>query len=269
MARRRPRRSLPGALAAALALAPVHARAVAPPSDPGALTAEGQARRDAGDAAGAIDRWQQALAALPVTQATAHRRAGLVLSIADAREDRFAATGEVRELRAALAAIDGYLAGLDPTDDENRGAVEQRRAELAARVTQVAAPARAASEDDSNAPQASDRRLWTAGGTVLGLGTLGVVILGAGLGLGVRADRELTAAVARPGGDPGREDAKAAALADGARANDAALAGGVLGGVLVVTGVALLVAAAVRDARARQGRGSRLRALGPALVWTF
>jgi len=71
MDRRRTRRSCPGAavlgrgvLALALAHGPAHA--AEPVRDPGVLAAEGQAHRDAGDLAGAIDRWQQALAALPV-----------------------------------------------------------------------------------------------------------------------------------------------------------------------------------------------------------
>ncbi|MBL9106265.1 MAG: hypothetical protein JNL82_35410 [Myxococcales bacterium] len=263
MARRGPRRSLHGTLAFALALAPAAVRAA--PADAGSLTAEGQARRDAGDTAGAIDRWQQALAALPATQATAHRRAGLVLAIAAAHDVRFARTGAARELEAALLTIDGYLAGLDPTDDENRVAVEQRRAEVAAKLARARAPTSTSTRPgDAVDPPADDRRLRVAGGTVLGLGVLGLGVLATGLGLGVRADRALTAAVALPGDDPGREAAKAAALTEGGRANDAALAGGVIGGVLVVTGAALLVAAAVKQSRAR-----RVRAAGAGLVIAF
>lgn len=261
MARRGPRRSLHGALAFALALAPAAVRAA--PADAGSLTAEGQARRDAGDTAGAIDRWQQALAALPATQATAHRRAGLVLAIAAAHDERFARTGAARELEAALLTIDGYLAGLDPTDDENRVAVEQRRAEVAAKLVRARAPT-PTPPGDTSGPPGDDRRLRVAGGTVLGLGALGLGVLATGLGLGVRADRALTAAVALPGDDPGREPAKQAALLEGGRANDAALAGGVIGGVLVVTGAALLVAAAVKQSRAR-----RVRAAGAGLVIAF
>lgn len=270
MTRRAPRRSLHGLVIAALALAPMHARAqavgeVAASADAGALTAEGQARRDAGDTAGAIDRWQQALAALPATQATAHRRAGLVLAIAAAHETRFARSGEARELEAALATFDGYLAGLDPTDDENRVAVEQRRTEVAAKLAQARPVAAPVGSPTTDSPRPTDdRRLWVAGGTVLGLGALGVAVLATGLGLGVRADRELTAAVALPGDDPGREQAKAAALTAGAGANDAALAGGVIGGVLVVTGAALLIAAAVKQSRTR-----RVRAAGVGLMVVF
>jgi hypothetical protein len=286
MARSRPRCSLSGAppaagpkarvrgvavaVALALALAPEPARAGPAAADPGVLTAEGQAHRDAGDLDGAIDRWQRALAVLPVTQATAHRRAGLVLAIAAAHAGLYDRGGDVKELRAALEVLDGYLAGLDPTDDENRVAVEARRAALADRLAQDRGrpDGDAPVAIDSGSPTAPDRRLWLAGGTVVGLGVLGAVTLGLGLGLGARADRALQAAVALPGDDPQRDAAKAAALARGQQANDAALAGGVIGGVLLATGVALLIAGAIRQARARrwpQGGRVTLHATGLAI----
>lgn len=278
MDRRRTRRSCPGAavlgrgvLALALVHGPAHAAASPAPTssgrDPGVLAAEGQARRDAGDLAGAIDRWQQALAALPVTQATAHRRAGLVLAIAGAHEAQFERGREAKELQRALWVLDEYLAGLDPTDDENRVAVEQRRAAVAATLERERAPATSAPVELDPQPRAPDRRLWVAGGTVVGLGVVGVAVLGFGLGLGARADAALQGAVDRPGDDPEREAAKAAALDRGQRANDAALAGGVIGGVLLVTGVALLIAGISRGRG--QPRAGRVAVHGASLRLRF
>lgn len=279
MDRRRTRRSCPGAavlgrgvLALALVHGPAHAAASPAPTssgrDPGVLAAEGQARRDAGDLAGAIDRWQQALAALPVTQATAHRRAGLVLAIAGAHEAQYERGREAKELQRALWVLDEHLAGLDPTDDENRVAVERRRAAVAATLDKARAPvATSAPVEQDTQPRAPDRRLWVAGGTVVGLGVVGVAVLGFGLGLGARADAALQGAVDRPGDDPEREAAKAAALDRGQRANDAALAGGVIGGVLLVTGVALLIAGISRGRG--QPRAARVAVHGASLRLRF
>lgn len=203
-------------------------------------TAEGQRRRGVGDLDGAIAAWQQAIAALPVTQATAYRRAGLALAIATAHAE--AARARPERLAQALAVLDAYLAGLDPTDDENRVAVEQRRAELAARL----APAPALVASPAPTPARSDRRLLLAGGVGLGLGVVGLGVLGAGLLAGARADRDLAVAVELPGDEPGRESQKDAAAARGVQANRLALAGGVLAGVLVLAGVALTIAGVVR-----------------------
>ena len=269
MVRWRPRSTAALRCALALALAQGTAHASPAARDPGVLAAEGQARRDAGDLAGAIERWQQALASLPVTQATAHRRSGLVLAIAAAHEERFERGGEAKELRAALEVLDGQLAGLDPTDDENRVAVELRRTAVAGRLAGV----RAAEADTAAAPvdagaRPQRRGLWVAGGTVTGLGVASLAVMGLGLGLGAGADQALGAAVARPGDDPGREAAKAAALDQGQRANDAALAGGVIGGVLLVAGVALLIAAGSRGGRAGP-REPRVTLRGAAIRLRF
>jgi hypothetical protein len=263
---RRP--ALAGGLALALAGSPPAAANLSPETgevgEVGRLTAEGQAHREAGDLDGAIARWQQALAALPATQASAHRRAGLTLAIADAH---VAAGGrDPARLQAALEVLDAYLASLDPTDDEHRVAVEQRRAEVAGRLAAARPPAPPPPRA-TPAARPPDPRLAVAGGAVLGLGAVGLVVLAAGLATGARADRDLAAAVARPGDDPTRDDAKAAALARGQRANDAALAGGVTGGALALAGAALLIAAAVRRSRPRAARW-RLSLLpgGAALV---
>ena len=220
-------------------------------------TAEGQRRRSAGDLDGAIAAWQQAIAALPVTQATAHRRAGLALAIATGH-------AEAERLVQAIAVLDAYLAGLDPTDDEHRVAVEQRRAELAARL----APTPAAARPPAPQTPRSDRRLAIAGGVGFGLGAVGLGVLGAGLLAGARADRDLAAAVDLPGDDPRRAPRKGAATDRGVQANRLAIAGGVVGGVLVLAGLALTIAGVVRRPSSRRvGFIPRLAAGG--LRWRF
>lgn len=252
----------PGAAATDLAGDAATVQAVPDPAGDEATrqTALAQQARARGDLDGAIAGWQRALATLPVTQATAHRRAELSLAIAAAHAEAATARADPQRLRAAIATLDAYLAGLDPTDDENRVAVEQRRAELGARRVDAPGATRPATADPRD-----DHRRTIAGGLALGLGVGGGgALLVAGLVTGGRADAQLAAAVARPAYDPTREADKAAALARGVRGNRMAIAGGVLGGALLLAGVTLLILGARRPARrARLG-------VGPGgLAWRF
>lgn len=227
--------------------------------------ARAQQQRAQGELDGAIESWQRALAALPVTQATAYRRAGLALAIAAAHAEAAQQRGAPERLRAALAVLDAYLAALDPTDDENRVAVEQYRADLAARVV--------APRPDVGRPRPRtrpDRRLVIAGGVGLGLGVAGLVTMGAGLLAGERADAELAEAIALAGDDPSREAQKAGALARGQRANRSATVGAAVGAALLVLGAALLAAGLIRRVPARTARARWLpRAAAGGLRWSF
>lgn len=227
------------------------------------LAIAAQRRFELGDVGGAIDLWQRALAAVPVTQASAHRRAGLTLAIAAAHVQLAVGAAAQSHLQAALDVLDAHLAALDPTDDENRVAVEQRRGEVAARLAALRRLGRAPARDP--APLPADRRLQIGGGALLGLGVGGLALLAAGLGLGERADRELAAAVERPGDDPEREGAVADARTRGLRSNQLAVAGGVLGGALLVVGVALLIAGRA----GRPARGRRLALAASGVAWRF
>lgn len=222
-------------------------------------TAEAQRRAAAGDLDGAIAGWTRALAAVPATQATAHRRAGLALAIAGAHAQQ-------GRLAAGIAALDAYLAGLDPTDDEHRLAVEQRRAELAARLTPAARAAPVTGAQSVALPRRPDRRWMIAGGVAVGLAAAAGATLGASLLAGARADAAVAAAVARPGDDPRRAADRDEALADGLRANRAALVSAVVGGSLLLLGVTLLAVGATRP-RARAVFVPRMAVGG--LRWRF
>ena len=227
-------------------------------------TAQAQQRQAQGDLDGAIAGWQRAMAVLPATQATAHRRAGLALAIAGAHAQQ-AERGVPGRLTAAIAVLDAYLAGLDPTDDEHRRAVEQRRAELAALV----APPRPTASLPVSTPTRTrepDRRLMIAGGAALGLSVAAGATLAASLLAGTRADQALAVAVAQPGDDPRREASKAEALADGLRANRSAIVSAAVGGGLLLLGVTLLAVGATRD-RPRSAWAPRMAASG--LRWRF
>ncbi|MDC0667417.1 hypothetical protein [Nannocystis radixulma] len=225
------------------------------------LSAAAQERLDAGDREGAIALWRRAFRALPGGFGYAPRRAAAALAIADAEEGAFRETGDSMRLHAAVAALDAYLGGLDPTDDENRAKVEGRRAELLDMYLRASAP-----EGPQPAPPAAlqrrgfDRR---AGLAAAGLGSAavvaGVVALAGGL-TGRAADDDLRRVIGRPcegtdpldpcGSDQAREQQKSELVTEGLRANRMALVGGILAGTLLAASLAALVAGAIRG-RAR------------------
>ncbi|PCC75647.1 hypothetical protein SAMN02745121_00187 [Nannocystis exedens] len=233
------------------------------------LSAAAQARLAAGDRDGAIALWQRAFRALPGGFGYAPRRATAALAIADAEAAGYRETGDAARLHAAIAALDAYLGGLDPTDDENRAGVEGRRAELWAMYQSASAP-----EGPRPAPRVEPGRRGfdrKAGLAAAGLGSgavvAGVVALAGGL-TGRAVDDELKEVTARPcqgddpldpcGSDPARERQKTELVAEGLRANRMALVGGILAGALLTAGVAALIAGAIRGRSRVQARAGRL-----------
>ncbi|WAS98911.1 hypothetical protein [Nannocystis punicea] len=233
------------------------------------LSAAAQARLEAGDRDGAIALWQRAFRALPGGFGYAPRRVTAALAIAGAEEAAFRETGDAARLHAAIAALDAYLGGLDPTDDENRVGVEGRRAELLAMYRSASAP-----EGPRPAPPLEPARRGfdrKAGLAAAGLGSAavvaGVVALAGGL-TGRAADDDLAAVTAQPcqgddpldpcGSDTAREQQKTDLVAEGLRANRMALVGGILAGALLTAGVAALIAGAIRGRTRVQARAGRL-----------
>lgn len=238
-----------------------------------ALSAAAELRLAAGDRAGAIALWRQAFTALPGGYGYAPRRAAAALAIAGAEEAIYRDGGDPARLRAAIAALDAYLGGLDPTDDENRARVEDRRAELSDMYKRASTPA-----GPSAPPRADLRRRGierraglVAAGLAGGAAVAGVIALAGGL-TGQAADRDLARATARPcqgedpadrcGSDGPRETIKADLLADGLRANWMAKAGAAAAGGLLAAGAAALLGGLIR------GRG-QVQARGPALLVRF
>jgi hypothetical protein len=234
------------------------------------LSAAAQARFDAGDHEGASALWRRAYQALPGGFGYAPRRAAVALAIAAAEEAAFRASGEALRLRAAIQALDTYLGGLDPTDDENRAGVAERKAELLAMYQRAAA-----TEGPRPAPSGEagrrglDRRAGLAAAGLAGAAVVGGLVALAGGLAGRAADRDLTRALARPctgddpldpcGSDPRREAAKTELVADGLRANRTALVGGLVAAALLTAGAAALVAGAIRGRARVQAHAGGLR----------
>ncbi len=240
------------------------------------LAAAAERRLAAGATDEALALWRRAYALLPPSIGYAQRRAAVALAIAGAEEAAFRAGGEPARLHAGIAALDAYLAGLEPTDDENRAGAEARRAALSDLLEGTASPGRPRAAPPTTTPtgrRGLDRR---AGLAAAGLGgaalVAGAVAVGGAMAARA-ADGRLADAVARPcggpaadpcGGDATREALKAEALADGARANRIEVIGIALAGTLVAAGLAALLAAGIR------GRApARVVGRGPTLVVRF
>lgn len=240
-----------------------------------ALASAAEARLAAGATDEALGLWRRAYALLPRSVGYAQRRAAVALAIAGAEEAAFRASGEPGRLRAGIAALDTYLAGLEPTDDENRAGVELRRAELSDMLERAATPQGPAPGPGVVAGRRGiDRRAGLAaagfGGAALVAGAVAIAEVAASRG----ADRALARATGRPcsgsdpadpcGSDVAREALKADALADGLRANRIAVIGATVAGVLVAAGAVALIAGGIR------GRGPvRAESRGAALVVRF
>lgn len=239
------------------------------------LTADADAKLAAGDRDGAIDLYRRAFAALPTTLGHAQRRAAVALAIAAAEEAAFRDSGDPARLREASAALDAYLAGLDPTDDENRAGAERRRAELSDMLARAARPP-GPQPLPGPAPgrRGLDPRAARAGYVLIGAAAAAGVVAVAGALAGRGADRYLARATARPcagddpddpcGSDVVREALKIDARRDGVRANRLAIGGAAAAGALLVAGATALIAAALR------GRSpARASSRGAALVIHF
>lgn len=222
-----------------------------------ALASEAEARFAAGATDEALALWRRAYALLPRSIGYAQRRAAVALAIAGAEEAAFRGSGDPARLRAGIAALDTYLAGLEPTDDENRAGVEGRRAALSDMLDRAAAP-QGPTPLPGVAPgrRGIDRR---AGLAAAGLGAAAVVagvvaIAGAVASRG--AERALARATGRPcsgidpadpcGSDATREALKAEALADGLRANRVAVIGATAAGVMLAAGAVALIVGGIR-----------------------
>lgn len=270
---------VPTAAAAAPGAAP--AATPAPDADPLAdaqrLYDRGKAKFETADYADAIELWTEAYAIVPETSDGAQTKVLLLYNIATAREKQFDVSRDPAELRQAAILLESFersiptlYGGEGPEAEAERTKVRAKRAELEARLREHEAAQAAADDeddeatppppeptappDDDGAPQGRGARGLVIGGAVAaGLGVGGLGLMAAGLGMGARANDISDLA-------PDDVDGRRARFDRGRTGNALAIAGGVAGGVLLVTG-AVLLGLGLR--RARAGRASDV-ALVPA-----
>jgi len=269
-------------LAAPLTARPVRAE---PALDPG----ETQARLEAiysaanqataaGDHVAAAERYAEVLTVLPESRDNHESRALALLDSVAARRRAHAYHSPGPQLCAARDLVRGYLDaargayGPGAADMDGVRQAEPLRDELVREIAGLPdptcpgdQPAPAPAVEGPREPlrlapapaPAPDRRV-AIGAALLGAGGLGLVLMATGLGVGARAEARGREARAD---DPTRDIDDLLAdgfIRRGRAGNRLAVAGGVLGGVLVIAGATLLALAKTRPRVAHVARIARI-----------
>ncbi len=248
-----------------------------------ALLEQAQARLDAGEPRAAIERWERAYALVPVGPGFAHQRTIILLEIVAAYRELARAEQRARPLERAVSLLDARLGELAPTDTENRAPLESMRGALAqelaraqtkhARAEQRRARSLELDQRERDAPRGGlDKRLLVPGSVIAGAGApIGLGLMGLGFGLGRAAEDDgVRVAMDDSIDQDEREQRLRSAFNLGVSANRLAVAGAVLSGAMLATGVALVLASA--SPRRRQltlAPGPTRRGLGLTLGGRF
>lgn len=215
----------------------------------GALINQGQARFETADYLGAIERWTEAYAQLPDDPHLAAARNLLTYQIAQAHIEAHTIDPKLSHLRKAERLLRQYIAALDPSEAEARADAEPRLTAVHAQIEAATPPppvARPAAPEPAPLvrvpPGRSPGPSLLLGGISLGLG--GAMLVGSAVSATARARID---AEARRAVEHGASAAEfELLLARGNRAHQATIVTGVVGGVLIAAGVALLVTSRVR-----------------------
>lgn len=235
----------------------------APPTEPGgpvtdprarvgALINEGQALFDTADYVGAINRWTAAYAGLPDDPHLAAARNLLAYQIAQAHIEAHAMDRQTSHLRKAERLLRQYIAALDPSESEARADAEQRLAAVEVQIEATPAPPAPAPTAAIRAPAPTPplpARYPRQRGALLLSGGIGL-----GLGAALLAGTAVAAVTSSRIADERRLARERGASADelgrlldrDLRADRATLATAIAGGVLLATGIALVIKASVR-----------------------
>lgn len=232
----------------------------------------GQAKYETADYNGAIELWTEAYALVDSTPENAAIKALLIYNLAQAHIKAFEIDDDAVHLKQAKQLLDSFAANLpmlydDPAQlDEERGKVDELLEEIDEKLaahdpatvepeTEVdtnpdpPAPVVEPGTDEVDRAPGSGKPLVIAGGVVLGLGVLGGVatIVGSVIATGANdisgIDRNDLVA---------REDQ----FAVGREGNITTVVGSITAGVLVPTGVALIVVGVLRNKKAKRQTSS-------------
>ncbi len=266
----------------------------------------GMREKTDGNFAAAATEFTAAYDSLPVASKS---RASVLIDLVEARRSAFAAGGRIRGKEhpaAHLCAAEKTLTDFIDNEEAQRGRKAKRSADATSAIDQrnqvrnlltaakrtapeldcatveypredVAAAAPPVEPGDSSVskpprtPRQIDKPLVIAGGVLTGFGLVMVGLMAGGMVRGKRAEADGDALVAAMPTLPAEDEALQEIASDGKTGNRMAIAGGVLAGLALGTGVALLVVGL------KGGRTNKVavaptlspRALGLALRWQF
>jgi tetratricopeptide (TPR) repeat protein len=218
------------------------------------------------DYLGAVNAWEQVLLLMP------DKEPELRVQLAHAHRGAYVATHDAQHLHAARRLFRAQLESLEPGSVERTG-LEAEVADIEAKLAALAQAEAQAQADRDEAIRQTQIRLdhealakaeenhrleiqrhhrevqkiyHGVGGSLTGLGVGTLAAMTAFLVQGARLDRDGQTLAASTGVD---DDDYQDLLVKGAAQNRAAIATGVVGGVLMTAGISLLVVAAVRHKR--------------------
>jgi tetratricopeptide (TPR) repeat protein len=210
-----------------------------------ALYEQGLGRYETADYLGAIDLWTQAFTLLPNDAEFASVKADIIYNLARARERQYDVDNDPAQLRQALILLDQYIESLpslyaDPGEvDQQRSKAQQVRDDIQARLDehekaeatkQVGSPAPAKQDEDKD----PGRGLVLTGAALTAIGGAALGVSAAGMVLGNQANDISDL-------DPADVDGRREQFDRGRTMNLMAISAGVGAGLLIGTGVALLV----------------------------
>ncbi|WP_106092208.1 hypothetical protein [Enhygromyxa salina] len=249
-----------------------------------ALFREGQAKYETADYAGAVDLWTSAYALVDSSTENASIKALLIYNLAQAHLKAFDLNKDKIHLKQALQLLQSFQSNLSLLYDD-QALLDAESSKVAGRIDEVEgllaeledserepaadpdeAPAATVEPAQDQSPADANTRSGTpliaAGGTVIGLGALFGV---AGIVGGLMASNANDISDLEPDDLAGREDR----FASGRAGNTMLIVGSVGAGVLVPTGIALIVVGALRNKKNDDRRAAALPRLVPSVggVW--
>jgi tetratricopeptide (TPR) repeat protein len=207
-----------------------------------ALYEEGVGRYETADYLGAIDLWTQAFTLLPNLAEYAKINADLIFNLARAHEKQFDVDNDPAQLRQAIILLERYIESLpnlyadDVAEfDAQKTKTTQVKTDIEARLDayESSRPAGPASGPGDSPPEPG-RSLVITGAVLTAVGGLALGASGYGMAAGAQANDISDV-------DPTDIDERRTQFDRGRSMNTIAIAGGVSAGVLIATGVALIV----------------------------
>jgi hypothetical protein len=248
------------------------------PADPEAIFRRGQAKYETADYNGAIELWTEAYALVEPIPENASIKALLIYNLAQAHIKAYELDDDAIHLKQAQQLLRSFEANLELLYDDPKQ-LEEERTKVSELLTEIDAkiaahdpevepepdepPPPEVEPKDDDVQEPGNRHPGTplviAGGVVTGLGALAGV--GAIVG-GLIASNSNDISDLEPDDLQGREDRFAAGVAG----NGLALAGGIGAGVLLPTGIALMVVGILRNKRAQSSSTAFAPTLGRGSV---
>jgi hypothetical protein len=261
----------------ARAAPPEQAPAEAPESDTAkaeSIFRRGQTQYETADYVGAIELWTEAYGLVQSTPENAAIKALLIFNLAQAHVKAFELDEDAMHLKMARSLLDSYRTSLEilyedstaRADEQTK--VDEKLAEIAKKLDEVEAakpapepepepePKPAVDVPPPTRPNPGNPLLFAGVGVaVLGVATGGIAMTLGGVMAGKANDISDL--------DPLDLAAREEQFARGSRGNALLITGGVIAGVLIPTGIALIVAGSRRNAEAQRGARARVPSLAP------